>query len=90
MKHIHDPAKITLPVHYPDSQVLREDFVHYYDEIAHLDLFFGEVVAELEKRDFASNTIVAIMGDNGCSQFRHQSHNERLPRCCLRRPSHRC
>lgn len=66
----HDPAKIQLPSHYPDTQLVREDFARYYDEIAHLDVFFGDVMAELEKRGLASNTIVAFMGDNGCSQFR--------------------
>ena len=66
----HDPTKIKLPVHYPDTQLVREDFARYYDEIAHLDVFIGEVMAVLEKRGLASNTIVAFMGDNGCSQFR--------------------
>ncbi|MEY4816381.1 MAG: hypothetical protein RLZZ162_3454 [Verrucomicrobiota bacterium] len=66
----HDPAKITLPSHYPDTQLVREDFARYYDEIAHFDVFFGEVMAELEKRGLAANTLVAFMGDNGASQFR--------------------
>lgn len=66
----HDPAKIKLPAHYPDTQLVREDFARYYDEIAHLDVFFGDVMAELEKRGLASNTIVAFMGDNGAAQFR--------------------
>jgi N-sulfoglucosamine sulfohydrolase len=67
---MHDPAKIKLPAHYPDTQLVREDFARYYDEIAHFDLFFGEVMAELEKRGLAENTLVAFMGDNGSSQFR--------------------
>ena len=66
----HDPAKIKLPAHYPDTPLVRADFARYYDEIAHFDIFFGEVMAELEKRGFAGNTIVGFMGDNGCSQFR--------------------
>jgi N-sulfoglucosamine sulfohydrolase len=66
----HDPAKIQLPAHYPETQLVREDFARYYDEIAHFDVLFGEVMAELEKRDLASNTIVAFMGDNGAAQFR--------------------
>ena len=49
---------------------MRADFARYYDEIAHFDVFFGEVMAELEKRGLAANTLVAFMGDNGCSQFR--------------------
>lgn len=67
---LHDPAKIKLPAHYPDTKLVREDFAAYYDEIAHFDVFFGEVMAELEKRGLAENTLVAFMGDNGCSQFR--------------------
>jgi N-sulfoglucosamine sulfohydrolase len=66
----HDPTKIKLPAHYPDTRLVREDFARYYDEIAHFDMFFGEVMAELEKRGLADNTLVAFMGDNGCSQFR--------------------
>ena len=66
----HDPAKIKLPAHYPDTQLVREDFARYYDEIAHFDTFFGEVLAELERRGLAEHTLVAFMGDNGCSQFR--------------------
>ncbi len=66
----HDPAKLRLPAHYPDTKLVREDFARYYDEIAHFDAFFGEVLAELERRGLADNTLVAFMGDNGCSQFR--------------------
>jgi arylsulfatase A-like enzyme len=66
----HDPAKIKLPAHCPDTLLVREDFARYYDEIAHFDVFFGEVMAELEKRGLAANTLVAFMGDNGASQFR--------------------
>ena len=67
---LHDPSKIKLPAHYPDTALVRQDFAAYYDEIAHFDVFFGEVMAELEKRGLAENTLVAFMGDNGCSQFR--------------------
>ena len=66
----HDPATLKLPAHYPDTPLVRADFARYYDEIAHFDIFFGEVMAELEKRGLAGNTIVGFMGDNGCSQFR--------------------
>ena len=66
----HDPAKLKLPAHYPDTPLVRADFARYYDEIAHFDVFFGQVMAELEKRGLAENTLVAFMGDNGASQFR--------------------
>lgn len=66
----HDPAKLTLPAHYPETPAVREDFAAYYDEISHFDVFFGETMAELKKRGLADNTLVVFMGDNGASQFR--------------------
>ncbi len=66
----HDPKKLTLPAHYPDTQLVREDFARYYDEISRFDGDFGAVLGELEKRGLAENTLVAVMGDNGSSQLR--------------------
>lgn len=66
----HPPANLKLPPHYPDTKLVREDFAAYYDEIAHFDVFFGEVMAELDRRGLSENTLVAFAGDNGCSQFR--------------------
>ena len=66
----HDPAKLKLPAHYPDTPKVREDFARYYGEIERLDKFIGEVLAELEKRGLAGKTLVAFMGDNGASQLR--------------------
>jgi N-sulfoglucosamine sulfohydrolase len=66
----HDPNKIKLPAHYPDTPGVRADFARYYDEIARFDGSFAEVLEELNKRGLAENTIVVFMGDNGASQFR--------------------
>lgn len=66
----HDPNKIKLPAHYPDTPGVRQDFARYYDEIARFDAMFGEVLAELKTRGLAENTIVVFQGDNGASQFR--------------------
>jgi len=66
----HDPQKIKLPAHYPDTPAVREDIARYYDEIARLDGDFGKVPEELDKRGLADNTLVMFMGDNGASQFR--------------------
>lgn len=66
----YDPAKLTLPAHYPDTPGVRDDFARYYGEITRADELFGKILAELERRGYAQNTIVAFMGDNGCSQFR--------------------
>ncbi len=66
----HDPNKIKLPPHYPDTPGVRQDFARYYDEIARFDGMFGEVLAELKSRGLADNTIVVFQGDNGAAQFR--------------------
>jgi N-sulfoglucosamine sulfohydrolase len=66
----HDPQKITLPAHYPNTPGVRTDFARYYDEIARFDGNFAAVLAELDKRGLAENTIVIFAGDNGASQFR--------------------
>ncbi len=66
----HDPNKIKLPAHYPDTPGVRADFARYYDEIARFDSNFGEVLDELKKRGLTDNTLVVFQGDNGASQFR--------------------
>ncbi|RPI25870.1 MAG: twin-arginine translocation signal domain-containing protein [Acidobacteria bacterium] len=66
----HDPSRLKLPPHYPDTQLVREDFARYYDEISRFDGDVGEILKVLEQRNLAGNTLVAIMGDNGASQFR--------------------
>jgi arylsulfatase A-like enzyme len=66
----YDPAKLTLPAHYPDTALVRDDFARYYGEITRLDELFGKILAELDRRGLANSTLVAFMGDNGCSQFR--------------------
>ena len=66
----HDPARLTLPAHYPDTKLVRDDFARYYDEIARFDSNVGQVLAELQNRGLADNTLVAFMGDNGSSQLR--------------------
>ena len=66
----HDPAALTLPGHYPDTKLVREDFARYYDEIARLDGDIGAVMAVLDRRGLKESTIVVFMGDNGCSQLR--------------------
>lgn len=66
----HDPGKIKLPAHYPDTPGVRADFAKYYDEISRFDGNFALVLEELKKRGLSDNTVVVMMGDNGASQFR--------------------
>jgi N-sulfoglucosamine sulfohydrolase len=61
----HDPAKIPLPPHLPDLPGLRDDLARYYDEIARMDEEFSFIMANLERRGLADNTLVIFLGDNG-------------------------
>ncbi|MBN9520236.1 sulfatase [bacterium] len=66
----HDPARLTLPPFYPDTQLVRRDYAAYYDEIARFDADVGTVLEELRRRGLDANTLVAVSGDNGAAQFR--------------------
>jgi arylsulfatase A-like enzyme len=66
----HNPAQLKLPPFYPDTPAVRDDFARYYDEIARFDGYFGDILAELDRRGLTQDTLVAFMGDNGASQFR--------------------
>jgi arylsulfatase A-like enzyme len=66
----HDPAKLKLPAHFPDTRLTREDFAFYYDKISRFDDDFGSVMKVLEARGLVDNTLVAFMGDNGAALLR--------------------
>jgi arylsulfatase A-like enzyme len=66
----HDPNRLKLPPHYPDTPAVRQDFARYYDEISRFDGNFKAVLDELNARGLSDNTIVVFQGDNGAAQFR--------------------
>jgi N-sulfoglucosamine sulfohydrolase len=61
----HDPAKVKVPPYLPDTAEVRQDLAHYYDFIARMDAHAGRVLASLERRGLADNTLVIFVGDNG-------------------------
>ncbi|NIP93865.1 MAG: sulfatase, partial [Akkermansiaceae bacterium] len=61
----HAPADVILPPYHPDTPLVRRDYARYYDEIARLDRFVGEVLDELQDQDAVENTIVIFLSDNG-------------------------
>jgi arylsulfatase A-like enzyme len=61
----HDPAKVIVPKHLPDTKAVRADLAHYYDYIARMDADCGRLFRMLEERGFAQNTVVFFTGDNG-------------------------
>lgn len=61
----HDPARIPVPKHLPDTPGMRDDLARYYDEISRMDAEFGMAMDVLEQRGLKDNTLVLFMGDNG-------------------------
>ncbi|MCX8037349.1 MAG: sulfatase [Candidatus Sumerlaeia bacterium] len=66
----HDPKRLQLPGHFPDTALLREDLAQYYDEIGRLDGDVQRILDILKERGFADNTIIIFMGDNGGALLR--------------------
>ncbi|MGV8093890.1 MAG: sulfatase [Mangrovibacterium sp.] len=66
----HDSDKLSLPVFYPDTKLVREFLAAYYDEIHRFDQDFATVLKYLDDHNLAQNTIVIYLSDNGGAQFR--------------------
>jgi N-sulfoglucosamine sulfohydrolase len=62
---IHDPAKMPIPPYQPETDAIRTDWAHYYDQVTKLDAMVGEVLNELEASGEADNTIVFYFSDHG-------------------------
>lgn len=61
----HRAEDVVVPPYLPDVPDTRKDLALYYDEIARLDRYVGEVLAELERQQQTSNTFVLFISDNG-------------------------
>lgn len=61
----HELQDVILPPYFPDTKMVREDFVHYYNEITRLDGYVGKVVQELERQGVSENTLILFISDNG-------------------------
>ena len=61
----HRPEDVTVPPFLPDVPATRKDLAMYHDEIARLDGFVGDVLAELDRQHQSSNTVILFIGDNG-------------------------
>lgn len=61
----HDPAKVPLPPHYPDTPFVRKIWARYYDLITFMDKQVGDLLGQLEADSLADNTIVFFFSDHG-------------------------
>jgi arylsulfatase A-like enzyme len=75
----------------PDVPAVRADLALYYDEIARLDHYVGEVLRELEREREVQKTVILFLSDNGrpfprCKTTLYDS-GIRTP-CFVRWPGH--
>lgn len=61
----HALEDVVLPPYFPDTEEVRKDFAHYYNEITRLDKYVGKVVAELDEQGLSKNTLILFISDNG-------------------------
>jgi uncharacterized sulfatase len=61
----HDPAKIILPPYYPDTEIIRRHWAHYYDLVTAMDGQVGQILRELEEDGLAKETVVFFFSDHG-------------------------
>lgn len=62
---IHNPDDAPLPPYHPDTETVRRDWAHYYDQMTLMDEQVGEILLELEESGEAENTIIFYYGDHG-------------------------
>jgi len=59
------PEDVPLPPFYPDTPAARDAVARTYDNIAAMDRWVGEQLAELERADLLARTIVIFFSDHG-------------------------
>ena len=60
-----DPARVTLPAYYPDSNVIRSDMLDYALEVEWFDANLGKVLDQLEKIGELDDTLILVTSDHG-------------------------
>lgn len=67
-----DPADVPLPPYYPDTPIVRRDVARHYDNIAAMDRWLGERLAEIDDAGLAGETWVFFFSDHGDGLPRHK------------------
>ena len=60
-----DPSKVALPPYYPDTPAVRRSVADHFDNVTAVDYQVGDILATLERRGLAKNTVVFAFGDHG-------------------------
>jgi len=68
-----DPADVTVPPDYPQTQLYREVVAQHHDAIRKDDDLIGDIMKALSASGMADNTIVVYFGDHGANNLvRHK------------------
>lgn len=54
-----------VPAYWPDDSITRRDMLDYGAEVEYLDSHLTRILAELDSRNLASNTLVIVTSDHG-------------------------
>ncbi|MEM7309149.1 MAG: sulfatase [Planctomycetota bacterium] len=60
-----DPADVPVPPLYPDTPAVRDALARTYNNIAAMDRWVGERLAELDEAGLANSTVVFFFSDHG-------------------------
>jgi N-sulfoglucosamine sulfohydrolase len=61
-----DPSNVELPAYYPDSNVIRSDFLDYALEVEWFDGHLGRMIRKLEETGELDDTLIVVTSDHGC------------------------
>jgi arylsulfatase A-like enzyme len=61
----HKREDVQVPPYLPDVSEVRDELALYYDEIARLDGYVGEVLKEIKEQGIEQDTFVLFISDNG-------------------------
>jgi arylsulfatase A-like enzyme len=67
-----DPNEVKVPPYYPDTELSREVWAHYYDMLQVLDQNVGLVLDSLRDDGLLDETIVFFFGDHGFGMPRYK------------------
>lgn len=61
----HDPAQVTIPPYYPDTEVFARSWARYLDLITQMDVEVGEILRQLDEDGLTDSTLVVFVSDHG-------------------------
>lgn len=61
----HDPERVVLPPHYPQTKTFKITYAHYLDRMQVIDEKIKALVAELKADGVYDNTFIFYFGDHG-------------------------